>query len=169
VFHAFSWQNGTVTDLGSLGGADYCISGGINARGEVVGGSENGEIDPLTGINESRAFRFKNGAMEDLGTLGGYEASMTAAKAWELLRMRSLLVPCDENHQDIEDCDYGMVEGSAAVTGENARPAPAMQLHPETKFPFIRQMLRRLMRRALTSSSGMAPSSWPMFRIQSRR
>jgi probable HAF family extracellular repeat protein len=76
VFHAFEWQNGTVTDLGSLGGTDYCsVSGGINANGEIVGSSENGEVDPLTGINESRAVRWKNGEITDLGTLGGYEGN----------------------------------------------------------------------------------------------
>jgi probable HAF family extracellular repeat protein len=74
VSHAFEWQNGTVTDLGSLGGADYCsVSGGINANGEIVGNSENGEVDPLTGFNKARAVRWKDGEIKDLGTLGGYE------------------------------------------------------------------------------------------------
>jgi probable HAF family extracellular repeat protein len=76
VFHAFEWQNGAVTDLGSLAGPDYCsVSGGINANGEIVGASENGEVDPLTGINESRAVRWKSGEIKDLGTLGGYEGN----------------------------------------------------------------------------------------------
>jgi probable HAF family extracellular repeat protein len=74
VSHAFEWQNGTVTDLGSLGGADYCsVPGGINANGEIVGNSENGEVDPLTGLNKGRAVRWKDGEIKDLGTLGGYE------------------------------------------------------------------------------------------------
>jgi len=76
VYHAFDWQNGTVRDLGSLGGADYCsVSGGINAKGEIVGGSENGEIDPFTGFNKSRAVLWEAGSIQDLGTLGGYEGT----------------------------------------------------------------------------------------------
>ena len=88
VFHAFEWQNGTVTDLGSLGGADYCsASGGINANGEIVGASENGEVNPLTGINESRAVHWKNGEIKDLGTWvdmrAQRSASMAGDKSWE--------------------------------------------------------------------------------------
>jgi len=74
VDHAFTWQNGVVTDLGTLPGAGNCSgASGINANGEIVGNSENGEIDPLTGANQSRAVRWKDGGIEDLGTLGGYE------------------------------------------------------------------------------------------------
>ena len=88
VFHAFEWQNGTVTDLDSLGGADYCsASGGINANGEIVGASENGEVNPLTGINESRAVHWKNGEIKDLGTWvdmrAQRSASMAGDKSWE--------------------------------------------------------------------------------------
>jgi probable HAF family extracellular repeat protein len=76
VFQAFEWQKGVVTNLGTLPGADNCsASSGINANGEIVGSSENGEIDPLTGINQSRPVRWKDSQITDLGTLGGYQGT----------------------------------------------------------------------------------------------
>jgi probable HAF family extracellular repeat protein len=72
VFHVFEWQSGVVSDLGALSGASNCSApGGINPKGVVVGASENGEIDPQTGVNQSRAVRWVNGAISDLGSFGG--------------------------------------------------------------------------------------------------
>ena len=72
VFHAFGWHNGVVADLGALPGTDNCSApGGINANGEIVGYSENGEIDPLTGINQTRAVSWIDGKITDLGSFGG--------------------------------------------------------------------------------------------------
>jgi probable HAF family extracellular repeat protein len=79
VNHAFKWQNGMLTDLGSLGGPDDCSVGtGINARGEVLGNSENGIVDPVLGVNEVRAVVWKGGAITDVGTFGGNESTVGA-------------------------------------------------------------------------------------------
>jgi probable HAF family extracellular repeat protein len=72
VNHAFVWQEGNVTDLGALPGGDNCsVATSINERGEIVGTSENGLIDPAVGVTQIRAVLWKNGQVRDLGTLGG--------------------------------------------------------------------------------------------------
>ena len=60
--HAFLWDGGTMTDLGSLGG-DFSNATAINPAGHVVGWSK-------TASGEVHGF-FWDGEMHDLGTLGG--------------------------------------------------------------------------------------------------
>jgi len=72
VNHALKWQNGVVTDLGSLASRDNCsLATSINARGEIIGQSENGVTDPVLGVKELRGVLWKDDAILDLGTLGG--------------------------------------------------------------------------------------------------
>jgi probable HAF family extracellular repeat protein len=79
VNHALEWHQGVVTDLGSLAGADNCsVATSVNANGEITGQSENGVIDPVLGVNELRAVRWKNGQILDLGTFGGNVSAGTA-------------------------------------------------------------------------------------------
>ena len=68
--HAVLWQNGSVIDLGSLGGALKNLATGINERGDVIGFSD------LAGDATSHAFLWtKHNGMQDLGTLPGDSSS----------------------------------------------------------------------------------------------
>lgn len=72
VFHAFKWSDGVPTDLGALpGDLTNSVATSINAEGIVIGQSENGDIDPLTGAREIRAVSWKEGRIRNLGTFGG--------------------------------------------------------------------------------------------------
>jgi probable HAF family extracellular repeat protein len=77
VAHAFVWQGDVRTDLGALPGGYSSFASSINARGEIVGASQNGQIDPLTAYPEAIAVLWKNGII-NLGTLGGNQSVANA-------------------------------------------------------------------------------------------
>lgn len=77
ITHAFQW-NGAVTDLGTLPGANNCSTAEqVNAKGEITGASEIPVLDPFLGYNQSRAVRWKDGQIEDLGSFGGNQHAAT--------------------------------------------------------------------------------------------
>lgn len=71
IFHAFAWRSDGLMDLGMLPGGKFSFAEGINNFGQIVGVSENGQNDPLTGNPEFRAVLWQNGRIVDLGTLKG--------------------------------------------------------------------------------------------------
>jgi probable HAF family extracellular repeat protein len=74
-FHAFRWRKGILSDLGTLPDGDNSVAFGINTRGQTIGQSENGLINPLAGGAENRAVLWKkDGQIIDLGTLGGNDS-----------------------------------------------------------------------------------------------
>lgn len=75
VTHAFQWNDGAKKDLGTLPGGASSAAFWINANGWITGNSENGETDPLIpGLPELRAVPWKDGKINDLGTLGGNQS-----------------------------------------------------------------------------------------------
>lgn len=75
-YHAFLWQSGTMTDLGSLGGA-ISVAHAVNDAGLVVGGS-------LNGSGKRHAFSVQAGSgnpMQDIGTLVGAKGLFSEAYA----------------------------------------------------------------------------------------
>jgi probable HAF family extracellular repeat protein len=69
--HAFRWNGGVLSDLGTLPGGNFSQASGINERGWVAVDGTNGEIDPLTGFPASRGALWRDGQLIDLGTLDG--------------------------------------------------------------------------------------------------
>jgi probable HAF family extracellular repeat protein len=83
--HAAIWRNDRITDLGTLGGPNSRVVGGVkNTRGVVAGGSETSNADPLgetvcstfvAGFSGQAliclGFVWRKGVMTALPTLGG--------------------------------------------------------------------------------------------------
>jgi probable HAF family extracellular repeat protein len=75
---AVLWQEGGITDLGTLEGGYESAANAVNNQGVVVGWSTNTVADPFPGVDggasvglgyQTRAFLSQNGAGQDLGTL----------------------------------------------------------------------------------------------------
>jgi probable HAF family extracellular repeat protein len=79
---AVFWNDGNLTDLGTLGGNES-IGGAVNNHGQVAGCANNATPDSFglgclgfaADPQEGRAFLWQNGVMQDLGTLGGPDSS----------------------------------------------------------------------------------------------
>ena len=130
--HAYRWKNGVMADLGLLPLQTCSTALSANNRGQVVGEtavcgvnvsgpaffSENGEpildvntlIVPASDLNVVDAFNInERGEIAAHGNLSNGDSHAV------------LLIPCDENHPDVEGCDYEPVE---AVTESPSSSAP---------------------------------------------
>ena len=104
---AFVWQNGSMLDLGTLGGNDASAME-VNEGGEVVGVSYTNTLPSDTvGVPTIHPFLWKNGAMTDLGSLGG-----TVAVPGSLLLGATRVLN-----------DSGEVAGTSFVAGDGVQHA----------------------------------------------
>ena len=73
--HAFRWKDGVLSDLGTLPGGHGSFAIWSNDRGQVVGLSDNGQIDPELGGPQGRGVLWESdGRIVNLGTLGGTQS-----------------------------------------------------------------------------------------------
>jgi probable HAF family extracellular repeat protein len=125
TYHATLWKNlKEITDLGVIGNDSCSYAAAINAKIQVVGGSS-----PTCDFGDkARAFLWEDGSIFDLNSLIP-PASALYLQLTYAINDRSeiagqgvdgnnnehafLLIPCDENHPNVEDCDYSMVDTSA--------------------------------------------------------
>src|SRR5262249_13675456 len=72
VSHAFRWENGMLTDLGAVPGANTSQGTSINETGWIAGLLQTGNTDPITGFAATDSVLWRGKKMTSLGTLGGY-------------------------------------------------------------------------------------------------
>jgi probable HAF family extracellular repeat protein len=134
---AFVWRQGVITNLGTADGDSCSAAHSINSRGQVVGESSPSCFDPLQPL--VHAFLWENGGpMVDLNALvlPGSELDSAAGVSindrGEIDGDRMLpngeshaflLIPCDENHPNLEGCDYSLVDSADLPKVEPVRAA----------------------------------------------
>jgi probable HAF family extracellular repeat protein len=124
VGHATLWNEGKIIDLGATADFPCSYANGINSRGQVLGALQH---CPNNAPRE--AFLWENGDLVNLNTLippgseivliGANNANdrgeIVAAGTLQNGDSRAvLLIPCDDEHPNLEGCDYSLVEASNA-------------------------------------------------------
>jgi probable HAF family extracellular repeat protein len=119
-WHGFLWNNGVMTDIGTPDDDPCSDPNVINSRGQAVGKSTDCHNHVL------HTFLWENGSIVDLQSLVSPASAITIADnlsindrgeiaaAGVLPNGRGthsiLLIPCDDDHPDVEECDYSTVE-----------------------------------------------------------
>jgi probable HAF family extracellular repeat protein len=121
IHHAALWKKGKLHDLGTVSGDPCSRGGGLNARGQVIGGSsdcshflhaflweDGGPIVDLntlipagSGVQLRLAYN-----INDRGEILADSAPIGFTPADAELGHQVLLIPCDEQHPGLEGCDY---------------------------------------------------------------
>jgi probable HAF family extracellular repeat protein len=169
--HAILWRNGRKIDMGVLPGDSCSRAYYINSSGQAVGNSES---EALCDVSGEHAFLWEDGGpIVDLNSLISAGSSLELSHAFVITDRGEIaglgvppgcdpsndmfcghayvLIPCDENHPNVEGCDYGLVNPATAAEGHTERvteaPAAAesqVKKSPsETRAPFRSSMASR--------------------------
>jgi len=160
---AFRWEKTTMTNLGALPGNACSAADAINSAGQIVGGSGfyDAPYEPACTDPVEHAVLWDNGQIFDLNAFVPPGTDLTLTEAFfindrgEISGIGTLsngdqhtflLIPCDENHPDVEGCN-GLVDAVAPTP-----PSAAVIMHESTtQTPGA---LRSFGRRGFTLSTG---------------
>jgi probable HAF family extracellular repeat protein len=154
TFHAALWSHpGKMTDIGVVGNDTCSSAGSINVRTQAVG-----ESAPDCNFDNARAFLWERGSLINLNALIPHRSALYLQYA-ENINDRGeivgtgldaqgnghavLLIPCDESHPGVEDCDYSSVDAPGATTVDATQDsnAPTVTIN-ETKLSAANEMTR---------------------------
>jgi probable HAF family extracellular repeat protein len=146
-----------MTDLGTIGTDPQSEGESINSNGQVVGVTFDNDGNDLHG------FLWEDeGPIVNLNTLVSLGSSVTVLGALNINDRGEiaaggvlpngdvravLLIPCDENHPDVEGCDYNLVDNSATSALEAGTTAGPNTLPPANANANIRALLMNRMQR----------------------
>ncbi len=109
VTHAFLWQNGVMSDLGTLPGGMHSFAYGINDAGQIVGASYMPD-GTLKGV------LWDHGAITNLGTLGGSSSQANAINNHGQIVGWAAALPDDLPHAFL--WDDGVMTDLGKLTGD---------------------------------------------------
>jgi probable HAF family extracellular repeat protein len=115
AIHAVLWENGTVTNLGNIGGMAWNTPTSINNHGDVVGfGNTSG--DQNAGFSPVAFLWTKSGRIQNLGTLPGDSISI----AWSINNKRQIVgQSIGPNGSRAFIYQNGVMTPLSALTGNN--------------------------------------------------
>ncbi len=156
--HAFLWRKGALIDLGTVDGDPNSEAFVVNSSLQVVGATQDDNF------NYVHAFLWERGSMADLNTLiipldGNVQlnAAVGLNERGEIVTQGTLpngdqhaylLVPCDENHQDVDGCDYSLFEAGGST---NAAPSIPVIQGAMAQHVITSELLRSLLQRSTLS------------------
>jgi probable HAF family extracellular repeat protein len=156
LIFAFSWKDGVMKNLGTVDGDQCSQAFSINGGGHIVGVSDNCDSGA-----DLHGFLVENGQpMVDLNTLIVPATADTVVSAVFIndrgeigciLQLPGsfhacVLTPCDEDHPDVEGCDYGLVDSASAAEVRAplvpaVKPAANHELTSADRLARIRSMM----------------------------
>lgn len=148
-----------MTDLGTVGTDPCSFTNYINAKGQIVGGSQNAACSDFT-----HAVLWENGEpgvdlnslippgtnlqltvadwINDRGEIVGLGHDPTCPNGDRCDGHAYVLIPCDENHPDVEGCDYSEVEVTTEAPVRSVQIAPASAAASALKLS-VAEMMKR--------------------------